>query len=188
MVLLATALTAALVAPPAKPEIPPAGHRWRLSWAMNLEGFVSSATEDVGTTLGMFLGAGFPVRQHGPPGFLQSHAVGYWPSIGTGFHQAVIHRHRVGIAGMITRPRRHASGNRKIGLFYQGGVGTAVYWAAPSGSIGGRIGLALGHQGRPAYLMTIGGDVDFRPGAMWQGAPFTSVSTLTVSLLGVAIL
>ena len=186
MVLLATALTTALVAPPPEPDIPPAGDRWRFSWAMHLEGFVSSATEDVVTTLGMFFGAGFPVRQHGPPGFEQSHAVGYWPSIGTGFNHALIHRHRFGLAGIITRPRRHA--NRKIGLFYQGGVGTAVYWAAPSGSIEGRIGLALGHHGRPAYLMTVGGDVDFRPGAMWDGAPFTSVSTLTVSFLGVAIL
>ena len=187
MLLLAAALTAALAAPP-EPDMPPAGHRWRFSWALSWEGYVAAETQDVGTGVGMFFGAGFPVRQDGIPGFQQAHAFGYWPSIGTGFSAELIHRHRFGVAGLITRPRRHRSGNRKIGLYYQGGVGTAVYWTDPSGSVGGRLGLALGHSGRPAYLMTVGGDVDFRPGAMWRGAPFTSVATLTVSLFGVALL
>ena len=86
MVLLATALTAALAAPaepPPEPKYAPAGHRWRFSWLASWEGFINTRPF-MGTSLSGFLGAGYPVRQRREGLFQEAHAFGYWPMIGRG--------------------------------------------------------------------------------------------------------
>lgn len=168
--------------PPPEPKYAPAGHRWRFSWLASWEGFLASQPA-AGTSLSAFFGAGYPVQQRGA-GIREAHAFGYWPMVGTTTYPNLLHRHRLGVAGQVSRPRRLGTKHRRIGLFYQAGIGATAYVVGMTGSAGGRLGAAFGRTGRPSLLMTIGGDVDLGP-ALDDFDPNRSVATFTFSLLGV---